>query len=79
MPEITRCQHAGPLGLFGCTGRSGANHELDGAGHGPNSASGSRLRHEPLEKADVAVFAFKTLDLYREADQHYPEGTTRRA
>jgi len=32
-----------------------------------------------LEKADVAVFAFKMLDLYREATQRYPEGTTRRA
>jgi hypothetical protein len=32
-----------------------------------------------LEKADVAVFAFKTLDLYREAARLDPEGSTRQA
>ena len=32
-----------------------------------------------LEKADVAVFAFKILDLYREAAQHDTEGTAGRA
>ena len=80
MPEISRRQHAGTLGLFGCTGRSGANHELDGAGHGPELGIWIEAKARAvLKKADVAVFAFKALDLYREAAQHYPEGTMRRA
>ena len=78
--EITRRQHAGTLGLFGCAGRSGANHELDGAGHGAELGIWIEAKaRAALEKADVAVFAFKALDLYREAAQHDPEGTTRRA
>ena len=80
MPEISRRQHAGTLGLFGCTGRSGANHELDGAGHWTELGIWIEAKaRAALEKADVAVFAFKTLDLYREAAQRHPEGTTRRA
>lgn len=80
MPEISRRQYAGTLGLFGCTGRSGANHELDGAGHGAELGIWIEAKaRAAVEKADVAVFAFKALDLYREAAQHDPEGTMRRA
>jgi hypothetical protein len=80
MPEISRRQHAGTLGLFGCSGRSGANHELDGAGHGAGLGIWIEAKaRKALEKADVAVFAFKTLDLYREAVQHDPAGSARQA
>jgi hypothetical protein len=80
MPEISRRQHAGTLGLFGCTGRSGANPELDGAGHGPGLGIWveAKARAE-LDKSDVAVFAFKVLDLYRESAACDPEGTMRGA
>jgi hypothetical protein len=80
IPEITRRQHAGTLGLFGCGGRSGAGHELDGVGHGPEIGIWieAKARAE-LTKLDVAVFAFKALDLYREAAAHDPAGTMRRA
>ena len=34
-PGFTRRQHAGVLGLFGRGSQSGARHEIDGAGQGP--------------------------------------------
>ncbi len=79
MPEISRRQHAGSLGLFGRSGRSGANHELDGAGHGADLGIWIEAKARTVEKADVAVFAFKTLDLYREAAQRHPQATMRQA
>jgi hypothetical protein len=35
-PAFPRRQHASTLGLFGGTSASGALHELDGAGEGPD-------------------------------------------
>jgi len=80
MPEIDRRQHAGTLGLFGCTGRSGASHEFDGVGHGPELGIWieAKARAE-LDKSHVAVFSFKALDLYRAAAGHDPHGTMLRA
>jgi hypothetical protein len=73
IPGLNRRQHAGTLGLFGRSGHSGAHHELDGAAHGSDSAIWleAKARRE-LHKADVAVFAFKCLDLYRAAAAHDP-------
>ena len=79
--QTTRRQHAGTLGLFGTDGRSGVHHELDGAGHGP-AMDGTDIgiwleakARAALDKADVAVFAFKALDLYREYAAQRPEVT----
>ena len=76
-PDFTRRQHAGNLGLFGRGSRSGARHELDGAGQGPEIdvwiESKARSR---LEKADVAVFHVKCFDFYREAASEFPERTS---
>lgn len=78
MPGVTRRQHAGTLGLFGGLGRSGARHELDGAGHGGDVGIWLEAKaRAALEKADVAVFAFKTLDLYRESAAVSPAATAR--
>jgi hypothetical protein len=73
IPGLTRRQHAGTLGLFGRSGHSGAQHELDGAAHGAGSGIWleAKARSE-LHKADVAVFAFKCLDLYRAAAAYDP-------
>ncbi len=67
-PAFPRRQHASTLGLFGDTSASGALHELDGAGEG--SEAGVWLEAKArgsLEKADVAAFLFKCLDLYAQA------------
>jgi hypothetical protein len=80
--HTTRRQHAGTLGLFGSDGRSGVHHELDGAGHGP-APDGEEMgiwleakARAEIDKSDVAVFAFKSLDLYREQAAQRPEATT---
>lgn len=75
-PGLVRRQHAGTLGLFGRGSASGAQHELDGAGQGDYAAIWLECKaREKLNKADVAVFAFKCLDLYREAAREQPEAT----
>lgn len=75
-PGFTRRQHAGVLGLFGRGSRSGARHEIDGVGQGPEVGAliESKAR-VTLDKSDVAVFHVKCLDLYREAASQYPEQT----
>lgn len=75
---ITRRQHAGTLGLFGNHGRSGAAHEIDGAGHGAQVGIWLEAKaRAALDKADVAVFAFKALDLYRHSAAQDPDATGR--
>lgn len=77
-PGFNRRQHAGTLGVFGRGSASGANHELDGIGQGPDIAVWLECKaRQALDKADVAVFAFKCLDLYRAAAREHPEGTAR--
>lgn len=77
-PELSRRQHAGTLGLFGRGSASGAQHELDGAGQGANIAVWLECKaRQALDKSDVAVFAFKCLDLYREAAREHPEAAAR--
>jgi hypothetical protein len=75
---LDRRQQAGTLGLFGMGGRSGAPHEIDGAGHGSNLGLWleAKARVE-VTKDHVAVFAFKALDLYREAAARDAEATAR--
>lgn len=75
-PGLARRQHAGTLGLFGRGSASGAHHELDGAGHGDHAAVWLECKaRESLHKADVAVFALKCLDLYRQAAREHPKAT----
>ena len=77
-PGFARRQHSGVLGLFGRGSRSGARHEIDGAGQGPEIGawieSKARIR---LDKSDVAVFYIKCFDLYREVAFEYPDQTAR--
>ena len=73
-PGLARRQHAGTLGLFGQGSASGALHELDGAGQGDHAAVWLECKaRAALDKADVAVFAFKCLDLYRQAAREHCE------
>lgn len=75
-PDFGRRQHAGTLGLFGSGSMSGTLHELDGAGHGPEAGIWLECKaRQAVDKTDVAVFAFKCLDLYREAARREPETT----
>lgn len=75
-PGLARRQHAGTLGLFGRGSASGTQHELDGAGQGDWAAVWLECKaREVLQKADVAVFAFKCLDLYRQAAREHPKAT----
>ncbi len=75
-PSFTRRQHAGVLGLFGQGSRSGARHEIDGVGQGPDVAAWIESKARmTLDKSDVAVFHLKCFDLYREAASEYPEQT----
>src|SRR6266545_3705279 len=77
-PGLGRRQHAGTLGLFGRGSASGVQHELDGAGQGADIAVWLECKaRQALDKSDVAVFAFKCLDLYREAAREHPEATAR--
>lgn len=72
-PGVNRRQHAGTVGLFGRGTVSGANHEIDGAGHGP--AVGIWIEAKArvaLEKSDVAVFDLKCFDLYADAARSNP-------
>ena len=75
-PGFTRRQHAGVLGLFGRGSRSGARHEIDGVGQGPEIGAWieSKARMS-LDKSEVAVFHLKCFDLYRQAASEYPEQT----
>lgn len=76
-PELGRRQHAGTLGLFGRGSASGTQHELDGAGQGQDVAVWLECKaRRALDKSDVAVFAFKCLDLYREAAREHPDATS---
>ena len=77
-PGFSRRQHAGTLGLFGRGSRSGARHEIDGVGQGPEIGAWieSKARNT-LDKSDVAVFYVKCFDLYREAASEYPEQTAK--
>lgn len=75
-PGFARRQHAGTLGLFGQGSASGAPHELDGAGQGDHAAVWLECKaRAALDKADVAVFAFKCLDLYRQAAREHLKAT----
>ncbi|HEV7772884.1 MAG TPA: hypothetical protein VGO48_06320 [Conexibacter sp.] len=67
-PGLDRRQHAGTLGLFGAGSASGVRHELDGVGHGHRVGIWLECKaRAELDKTAVAVFAFKCLDLYRQA------------
>lgn len=73
---LARRQHAGTLGLFGCHGHSGAQHELDGAGHAAELGIWIEAKaRASLDKGDVGSFALKTLDLYRGSAAHCPTAT----
>jgi hypothetical protein len=64
-PGFNRRQHAGTLGLFGRGSASGAGHEIDGAGHGPDSGIWVEAKAgASIGNADVALFRFKCDDLY---------------
>jgi len=76
-PGIARRQHAGTLGLFGAPSASGALHELDGAGHGHEVGAWLECKARvELGKEDVAVFAFKCLDLYKGTIAEDPRAAT---
>ena len=65
-PGFTRRQHAGVLGLFGRGSRSGARHEIDGVGQGPEIGAWIESKASiTLDKSDVAVFHVKCFDLRR--------------
>lgn len=75
-PGLSRRQHAGTLGLFGRGSASGANHELDGVGQGPDIGIWIEAKARAvLDKSDVAVFFLKCFDLYRAAAATFPEST----
>ena len=75
-PGFTRRQHAGVLGLFGRGSQSGARHEIDGAGQGPEIGTWVESKaRSTLSKSDVAVFHLKCFDFYRAAAAEYPEQT----
>ena len=77
-PGFTRRQHAGVLGLFGRGSRSGARHEIDGVGQGPEIGAWIESKaRTTLDKSDVAVFHVKCFDLHREAASEYPEQTAK--
>lgn len=68
-----RRQHAGTLGLFGRPSRSGARHELDGALHDIGLGVWLEAKAvQGLHKSEVACFAFKAEDLYRQAAAENP-------
>ena len=76
-PGFSRRQHAGVIGLFGRGSRSGARHELDGVGQGPETGVWIESKaRSTLNKPDVAVFHIKCFDLYREVASEYPEQTS---
>ena len=75
-PSFTRRQHPGVLGLFGRGSQSGARHEIDGVGQGPEVAAWIESKaRRTLGKSDVAVFHLKCFDLYRAAAMEHPEQT----
>ena len=75
-PGFTRRQHSGALGLFGHGSHSGAQHEIDGAGEGPETGAWIESKaRTTLNKSDVAVFQLKCFDFYRAAASEYPEQT----
>ena len=77
-PGFTRRQHAGVLGLFGQGSQSGARHEIDGAGQGPEIGAWIESKaRTTLNKADVAVFHLKCFDLYRATASEYTEQTSK--
>jgi hypothetical protein len=79
-PEFPRRQHAGTLGLFGCGSMSGTQHEFDGAGHGAEIGVWLECKaRQALDKGEVSAFAFKCLDLYREAAREEPDATASRS
>lgn len=76
-PGFTRRQHPGVLGLFGRGSLSGARHEIDGAGQGPEVGAWIESKaRTTLNKSDVAVFHLKCFDLYRAAAAEHPEQTS---
>ena len=77
-PGFTRRQHAGALGLFGRSSQSGAHHEIDGVGQGPEIGAWieSKARFA-LDKSDVAVFNLKCFDFYRAVASEFPEQTAK--
>lgn len=78
--QRVRRQHAGTLGLFGRGGRSGAQHEIDGACHAGRLGVWLEAKAcRNLHKAEVACFAFKAEDLYRQAAADNPAWCARQA
>ena len=76
-PGFSRRQHAGVLGLFGRGSRSGARHEIDGVGQGPEIGAWIESKaRTTINKSDVAVFHIKCFDLYREVASEFPEQTS---
>ena len=58
--------------------RSGARHEIDGVGQGPEIGAWIESKaRTTLDKSDVAVFHVKCFDLHREAASEYPEQTAK--
>ena len=75
-PGLARRQNPGTLGLFGQGSASGTLHELDGVGQGDHAAIWLECKARGcLDKSDVAVFAFKCMDLYRQAAREHGEAT----
>lgn len=77
-PSLSKRQHAGVLGLFGKGSKSGAHHEIDGAGQGAEIGIWIESKaRTTLNKSDVSVFNLKCFDFYRAAASEYPEETAK--
>ena len=62
--------------MFGRSSQSGASHEIDGVGQGPDIGVWIESKaRTALDKSDVSVFNLKCFDLFRYAATQFPEET----
>ena len=68
----------GARSLVGQGSKSGARHEIDGAGQGTEIGAWIESKaRTSLDKSDIAVFDLKCFDFYRAAASEYPEQTAK--